>query len=421
MQFLNERDGLSTIREMLGKADAATIVVAFWGAGAIDSLGLRKQWQSLRVVCNLDSGACNPSEIEKIMGLGANVEVRSDPRLHGKVYLTAAQAVLGSSNASSNGLVVEGPAISGWAEANITTTDSGLLAQMRTWCDERFLTADAITPDKIALARAAWNARRAASPAIGGLSTDLVGSVRSQPDHPAFAGIKVVQWARTVSARAEKEHKRAIMADQSLTGTDIYEGWGDDMQIGDWLIDFDVSGETAKFTGYWHVVHKQNKLTFVRKKDYVEIPTIGNLKISSDDMTQLKKMVSTVSGKSLGPNEKITPIAQVVSSLDNSAPEINTRAFDRAMFAIYDQATAFGYYPHDFRSMVEKLGGFAAAKQLINTPRVSQGFTRLWEEKRLDLSVEALAVSSKWRALFSPDELKRSRQRLKEAGYPIPD
>ncbi|WP_165504938.1 phospholipase D family protein [Rhizobium leguminosarum] len=423
MLFLNERDGLRTIREMLGKTDAATIVVAFWGAGAIDSLGLRKQWQSLRVVCNLDSGACNPSEIEEIMGLGANVEVRSDPRLHGKVYLTAAQVVLGSSNASSNGLVVEGPAISGWAEANITTTDSGLLAQLRTWCDERFLTADAITPEKIELAHVAWKARRAASPAAGGLSTDLLSSVRSQPDHPAFARIKVVQWARTVSSHAERVHKQAIEEDQSLTGTDIYEGWGNAMRVGDWLVDFDVSGQQASFTGYWHVAHRDNEndLTFVRKRTSVEIPTIGKLKISNLDRARLEKMIGTIPGKLLGPAEKITPIAQVVSSLDNWAPVPSIKAFDRAMFAIYDQAASFGYYPHDFRSMVEKLGGVPAARQLINTVKVSQGFTRLWEEKRLDLSVEALAVSPQWRALFTVEEIKRSRRRLKEVGYPLPD
>lgn len=42
-------------------------------------------------------------------------------------------------------------------------------------------------------------------------------------------------------------------------------------------------------------------------------------------------------------------------------------------------------------------------------------------KKRLDLSVEALAVAPKWRATFSPDEIKRSRQRLKDVGYPLPD
>ncbi|WJH40580.1 hypothetical protein N7E02_08170 [Aliirhizobium terrae] len=75
MKFLNERDGLRMIREMLGSTDSATLVVAFWGAGAIDALGLRKEWRSLRVVCNLESGACNPHEIEDLQKLAGKVEV----------------------------------------------------------------------------------------------------------------------------------------------------------------------------------------------------------------------------------------------------------------------------------------------------------------------------------------------------------
>lgn len=419
MQFLNERDGLPIIRQMLEKIDSATIVVAFWGAGAIEALGLRKTWKSLRIVCNLESGACNPSEIEELMTLGSGVEVRTDPRLHGKVYLTARQLVLGSSNASSNGLVVEGSAISGWAEANIMSTDVGLLSQIGSWCEERFMAAGTITPEKIDLARIAWKARRAASPAAGGLSIDLIASVRSEPDHPAFAVIKVVQWARTVSAEAGKLHKRAIKSNQDLAGTDIYEGWGDAIRVGDWLVDFDVSGHTASFTGYWYVsdYDRKNDLTFVRKQHFIDIPTIGKLKMSTADRARLSKTIGTVPGRSLGESEKIAPIAQVVSWLDNSDLKPDTRAFDKAMFSIYDQATAFGYYPHDFRSMVEKLGGIAAAKRLINSARVSHGFTRLWEEKRLDLSVEALAVSEKWRALFTADEIRRSRQRLKQFEY----
>lgn len=71
--------------------------------------------------------------------------------------------------------------------------------------------------------------------------------------------------------------------------------------------------------------------------------------------------------------------------------------------------------------MVEKQGGVATAKQLINKPKVSQGFTRLWEERRLDLSVEALAVRPEWRSLFSADEIRRSQRRLAEVGYQITD
>ncbi|WP_210339028.1 phospholipase D family protein [Ensifer sp. ENS04] len=419
MNFLNETAALETIQEMFHKTDTATIVVAFWGSGAVDKLGLRKPWKTLRVVCNLESGACNPSEIEELMALGDFVEVRSDPQLHGKVYLTERQLVLGSSNASSNGLVVEGTAIAGWAEANIVSTDAHLISQLRTWCDGRFAAAGDIDTEKLDLARAAWKARRVIAPAIGGLSTNLFASVRKEPDHPAFANIKLVQWARTITAHAEKAHRQAVEADRSLVGTDIYEGWTNVMEIGDWLIDFDVSRRPASFTGYWRVeLHdEKNELTFVRKKPFIDIPTIGRLKISTEDMSRLKKALDATGGQSGGSIEKVTPIAQAVALLDTVVISARPKAFDKAMLAIYDEATEFGYYPNDFRSMVEKLGGVTTAKQLINKPKISQGFTRLWEEGRLDLSVEALAVSPEWRTLFSADEIKRSSQRLKEAGY----
>lgn len=423
MNFLNENAALETIQQMLRETDTATIVVAFWGAGAIKNLGLNKRWKSLRIVCNLESGACNPSEIESLMELEGEVAVRSDPRLHGKVYLTPKQLVLGSSNASTNGLVVENPAISGWAEANLTSSDAGLLAQVRTWCDARFDAAEEIDAEKLELARAAWRARHNAAPAAGGLSNDLFASVRKEPGHPAFANIRLVQWTGSASPQAQQAHKQAMEADRSLVGSDIYEGWTKDLRIGEWLVDFDFSQRTADFTGYWRVeLHdKKHDLTFVRKKPFIDIPTIGRLKIFADDMSRLKSALDTAATQSGGPTDKITPIAQVVASLDSVAVPARPKAFDKAMIAIYNQATEFGYYPHDFRSMVEKLGGVASAKQLINKPIISQGFTRLWEEGRLDLSVEALALLPEWRTLFSADELKRSRQRLAQVGYKVAD
>ncbi|WP_421567060.1 phospholipase D family protein [Ochrobactrum sp. EDr1-4] len=80
--FLDETGAVTAIRDMLLKTDTATLAVAFWGSGAIDKLALDKKWKSLRIVCNLDSGACNPDEIERLMKLD-NVDVRTDCRLHG--------------------------------------------------------------------------------------------------------------------------------------------------------------------------------------------------------------------------------------------------------------------------------------------------------------------------------------------------
>ncbi|MGO8114978.1 phospholipase D family protein [Rhizobium leguminosarum] len=317
-RFLNETTALTTVNEMLSAADTATLVVAFWGAGAIGALGLRKPWKSLRVVCNLDSGACNPNEIKDLMTLGANVEVRTDWRLHGKVYLTPERLVIGSSNASNNGLVVEGPMAMGWAEANVESTDAALMSQAREWCDARFEQAVEIDEIKLKFARVAWAARRSAAPAAGGLSNDLLVAVRRDPGHPAFNAIKIVQWAQTVSAEAEIVHQKAMASDPSLTGTEIYEGWGKELLVGDWLIDFDVSGSPAKFTNYWLVVHHDDAsdVTFARESKCIEIPTLGPLMISEADRTLLEANVSKLAGKKMGPHEKMTRIAQAVAALD---------------------------------------------------------------------------------------------------------
>ena len=91
--------------------------------------------------------------------------------------------------------------------------------------------------------------------------------------------------------------------------------------------------------------------------------------------------------------------------------------FHEEMVRIYHEATEFGYYPTYFLQMVANDGGLSAAKRLINSDDASSGFVRLWEEGRLDLSVEALALQEPWSALFTDAELDAARHRLKELGY----
>ena len=62
-------------------------------------------------------------------------------------------------------------------------------------------------------------------------------------------------------------------------------------------------------------------------------------------------------------------------------------------------------------------GGLSAAKQLLSGNKLSDGFVRLWEEQRLDLSVEALALQEPWSALFAPEELAEAQRRLDGAEY----
>lgn len=284
MKFLDENTVLQSVRASLSMTDTGTLVVAFWGNGAIERLGLDKPWRSLRVVCNLESGACNPAEITRLQAI-PNVEVRTDWRLHGRVYLTPDNVVLGSSNASSNGLVVEGAAALGWAEANIESSDPKFLEEIATWCGTRFEQAVPIDDGMLDLARASWSARKTFAPVAGPLTADLIDLVRREPNHVAFENIKVVQWARKASPEANAVFLEALETDQSLTGTDIYEGWGTDMAVDDWLIDFNVGKRKPEFTGYWKVVFvdKKNDVTFVRPAESIELPALGKLSVREED------------------------------------------------------------------------------------------------------------------------------------------
>jgi hypothetical protein len=124
LSFLDEVQALKAIRELIHAAATAKLAVAFWGSGAVASLGLDRSGLDVEAICNLDSGACNPTEIEKLRQLRPRTAVKSDPRLHGKVYWTPDAVVVGSSNASTNGLAIE-IGLSGWAEANILCEQPG--------------------------------------------------------------------------------------------------------------------------------------------------------------------------------------------------------------------------------------------------------------------------------------------------------
>ena len=93
--------------------------------------------------------------------------------------------------------------------------------------------------------------------------------------------------------------------------------------------------------------------------------------------------------------------------------------FEAAIRSIYDQCSAFGYRPTYLLQLIAERGGLGAAKVLIAKP-VSDGFSRLAVEQRLDLSVEALVLRPEWRSLFTPEELRTARSRLRSSPHAGP-
>lgn len=94
------------------------------------------------------------------------------------------------------------------------------------------------------------------------------------------------------------------------------------------------------------------------------------------------------------------------------------RKFDEDMINIYSSAKKdIGYKATRFMQLVAKKGGLQAAKQLISKEGGTYGFEVLWENKRLDLSVEAHVIKDEYQELFTDEERAICRKRLKDFGY----
>lgn len=98
------------------------------------------------------------------------------------------------------------------------------------------------------------------------------------------------------------------------------------------------------------------------------------------------------------------------------------RAFHKDMINIYTTAAKeINYKAKNFLDMVNKYGGYEAAKRLVMASGSTYGFEVLWENRRLDLSVEVLVLKEKYRSLFSHEIINSCKKRLKDFGYEIHD
>jgi len=94
------------------------------------------------------------------------------------------------------------------------------------------------------------------------------------------------------------------------------------------------------------------------------------------------------------------------------------KEFHQAMVQIYHKAKEeCGYNATRFLQMVANDGGLKAAKKLLATPYPSEGFVKLWENRRLDLSMENLVLNPKYRSLFTEQEIEIARERLNTYGF----
>lgn len=86
--------------------------------------------------------------------------------------------------------------------------------------------------------------------------------------------------------------------------------------------------------------------------------------------------------------------------------------FDRAMMEIYERAGhEEKYWATRYLQMLRRIGGLATARRLLKSAITSDGYAKLRDANRLDLTVEALVQQPEWASLFSAEEVQRARDR----------
>ncbi len=132
--------------------------VAFWGDGAAEKLHQRGQGD-FQVICNLVSGATNPSEIRKLK----RQNVRQCDTLHAKVYIGSKSLVVSSANVSTNGLGLEGVEQARWIEVGTRSDDNNSASK---WFEEQWNNGRKITDGDLNKAEEAWNRRKNFRPTL---------------------------------------------------------------------------------------------------------------------------------------------------------------------------------------------------------------------------------------------------------------
>jgi hypothetical protein len=95
--------------------------------------------------------------------------------------------------------------------------------------------------------------------------------------------------------------------------------------------------------------------------------------------------------------------------------------FANTIMETYRKIRAEVYNPSLFFQMISEDGPLVAAHTLLQGPDVSEGFLRLYDAGRLELTVEAVVLDPRWRPLFSEAELAKARKRLAQYHYHIPE
>ena len=156
-EILDEKAVATKLEELSKLGGTARFAVAFWGRDAEDLVHL-DGYDQVQIICNLRSGATNPKLIRKLL---ERYDVRQLDKLHAKLYWTKHGVIIGSSNASANGLRMQGKEARSLHEANVFSSNRDFITESEKRFDDLWNQSELITKADLRLVEKEYNRRKA--------------------------------------------------------------------------------------------------------------------------------------------------------------------------------------------------------------------------------------------------------------------
>lgn len=234
-----------TLKDLIKSSSTVEIAVAFLGEGAENLIpgGVKA-----RIICNLESGATNPSVVRKLQAQ-AGVEIRTLSNLHAKVLIGDQSILVGSANLSANGLGLEGKETAFWEEAGLLISDPTERQRAHEWFCSLWAQANEVDA-VIDAAIVSWRKRRRTR--MGSSSRGLCNHLLQDPHFAKDRPLYLIAYREAKSALALDAQDQWVQeSGMPESIIDSYEDW-EDLPEDSYLIDFmwPINGKVKAFGIY---------------------------------------------------------------------------------------------------------------------------------------------------------------------------
>lgn len=276
------------LRKAILQNDRIQLAIAFWGKGAMDALGLSSKTNA-EIICNLKMGGTNPFEIGKLVHAGLDVYALDD--LHSKIGVVGDLGFVGSSNASTNGMGIEGKGAPNWRELNVLFRDEEHVSDLRDKFEAyKICSGKALAPndERLQNAERAWQLRqkvlRDTNPHPK-IKPSLIEQVLNDTPKNALAGIYLVVHDEIT----DEEEARNFDAGQNEIKAQYgnhFEAYWDwpELPIGYFIsVERKSSGKRYEVCGFYEMSeafpsYQSSETTFQLVKEVNEIPGFSGFK-----------------------------------------------------------------------------------------------------------------------------------------------